>query len=88
MIQILDRRSNGPLTLLVDSTGIQFLGDGEWQARRHEGRGRRQGRKVHLAMDPATSDIRAVEFTPSRNGDSPVPPICSIRSSKMSRAPR
>jgi hypothetical protein len=25
-------------------------------------------------MDTATSDIRAVEFTPSREGDSPVPP--------------
>lgn len=36
--------------------------------------GRRQWRKVHLAMDPATSDIRAVEFTPSRDGDSPVLP--------------
>jgi hypothetical protein len=31
-------------------------------------------RKVHLAMDTATSDIRAVEFTPSREGDSPVLP--------------
>ena len=29
---------------------------------------------VHLAMDPATSDIRAVEFTPGRAGDSPVLP--------------
>ncbi len=37
MIQILDRRSKGPLNLLLDSTGIQFLGDGEWQARKHGG---------------------------------------------------
>jgi hypothetical protein len=29
---------------------------------------------VHLAMDAATSDIRAVEFTPGREGDSPVLP--------------
>jgi hypothetical protein len=29
---------------------------------------------VHLAMDTATSDIRAVEFTPSSVGDSPVLP--------------
>ena len=36
--------------------------------------GRRQWRKVHLAMDTATSDIRAVEFTPSSDGDSPVLP--------------
>ena len=30
--------------------------------------------KVHLAADPARSDIRAVEFTPSRDGDGPVLP--------------
>ena len=71
----------------MDSTGIKFLGDGEWQARKHGVQGRRQslpgngllanrerGRKVHLAMDTATSDIRAVEFTPSSDGDSPVLP--------------
>ena len=58
----------------MDSTGIKFLGDGEWQARKHGIQGRRQWRKVHLAMDTATSDIRAVEFTPSREGDSPVLP--------------
>ncbi|WP_444666575.1 IS5 family transposase [Cereibacter changlensis] len=63
-----------PLNLLVDSTGIKFLGDGEWQARKHGVQGRRQWRKVHLAMDTATSDIRAVEFTPSSDGDSPVLP--------------
>jgi len=72
---------------VTDSTGIKFLGDGalsanagirlpgdKWQARKHGVQGRRQWRKVHLAMDPATSDIRAVEFTLSRDGDSPVLP--------------
>ena len=86
-VQIPYRRAEGPLNLLVDSTGIKFLGDGEWQARKHGVQGRRQslpgngllanrerGRKVHLAMDTATSDIRAVEFTPSSDGDSPVLP--------------
>lgn len=52
-------RSDGPLSLLVDSNGIQ---------------GRRQWRKVHLAMDTATSDIRAVEVTSSGDGDSPILP--------------
>ncbi|WP_424988056.1 IS5 family transposase [Microbulbifer sp. S227A] len=73
-VQIPYRRADGPLNLLVDSTGIKFLGDGEWQARKHGAQGRRQWRKIHLAMDTATSDIRAVEFTPSRDGDSPVLP--------------
>ena len=73
-IQIPFRRSAEPLKLLVDSTGIKFLGDGEWLARKHGPQRRRQWRKVHLAMDATTGDIRAVEFTPSRAGDSPILP--------------
>lgn len=73
-VQIPYRRIDGPLNLLVDSTGIKFLGDGEWQARKHGVQGRRQWRKVHLVMDTATSDIRALEFTPSSDGDSPILP--------------
>jgi hypothetical protein len=73
-VQILYRRADGPLNLLVDSTGIKFLGDGECQARKHGVQGRRQWRKVHLAMHTEASDIRAVESTPSREGDSPVLP--------------
>lgn len=73
-MQIPYRRADGPLNLPADSTGIRFLGDGEWQARKHAVQGRRQWRKVHPAMDTATSDIRAVGFTPGREGDSPVLP--------------
>jgi len=50
----------------------EITSGGEWQARKHSVQGRRQWHTVHLAMDLATSDIRAVEFTPSRGGDSPV----------------
>jgi hypothetical protein len=32
-VRIPYRRADGPLNLLVDSTGIKFLGGGEWQAR-------------------------------------------------------
>ncbi len=73
-IQIPYRRAGGTLNLLVDSTGVKVLGDGEWQARKHGPSRRRQWRKVHLAMDAATGDIRAVEFTSSHQGDSPVLP--------------
>ncbi len=71
-IQIPYRRSGCPLNLLVDSTGVKVLGDGEWQARKHGLSRRRQWRKVHLAMDAVTGDVRAVEFTSSHQGDSPV----------------
>lgn len=73
-VGISSRRAPGPLNLLVDSTGIKFLGDGEWLARKHGTHRRRQYRKVHLAMDTAPGDIRAVEFTSSREGDSPILP--------------
>ena len=73
-VQIPSRRAAGPLNLLVDSTGIKFLGDGEWLARKHGSQRRRQYRKVHLAMDTATGDVRAVAFTSSDKGDSPVLP--------------
>lgn len=68
------RRSDQPLNLLIDSTGIRFRGDGEWLSRKHGVTRRREWRKVHLAMDTATGDIRAVEFTSSRQGDSPILP--------------
>ena len=70
-VQVPYRRAGGPLHLLVDSTGIRFLGDGEWQARKHGVQRRRRWRLVHLAMDAAASDIRAVEFTPQPRGRQP-----------------
>ena len=73
-VQIPYRRSDQPLNLLIDSTGIRFRGDGEWLSRKHGVTRRREWRKVHLAMDTATGDIRAVEFTSSRQGDSPILP--------------
>jgi hypothetical protein len=73
-IQIPFRRAGGDLNLLVDSTGVKTRGDGEWQVRKHGHSRRRQWRKVHLAMDTATGDIRGVEFTSSQTGDSPVLP--------------
>ena len=73
-IQIPYRRAGGNLNLLVDSTGVKMAGDGEWQVRKHGPGRRRQWRKVHLAIDAETSDVRAVEFTSSHEGDSPVLP--------------
>lgn len=43
-VRIPCRRADGPLDLLVDSTGIKLRGDGEWQARKHGVQGRRRRR--------------------------------------------
>jgi len=68
------RGSEGPLHLLVDSTGIKVEGEGEWTARKHGGSKRRVWRKVHLGIDEKTPEIRAVEFTSSNIGDAPMLP--------------
>ncbi len=68
------RGSKGPLHLLVDSTGIKVRGEGEWHARKHGGARLRVWRKVHLGIDEATMEVRAVEITGSHVGDAPVLP--------------
>ena len=45
------RPSRNGLHLLADSTGIKFLGEGEWKTKKHGAERRRQWRKVHLGID-------------------------------------
>jgi hypothetical protein len=68
------RPSSSALNLLVDSTGIKFLGEGEWKRKKHGAEYRRQWRKVHLAIDAQTLEIRAIEVTDNRIGDAPMLP--------------
>jgi Transposase DDE domain len=42
--------ATGPLHLIVDSTGLSVVGEGEWAAAKHGGRGTRGWRKLHLAL--------------------------------------
>jgi len=88
VVQIPYRRPGGPVTLPVDSTSIKFRGDGEWQARKHGASRRRQWRKVHIGMDAQTGDVRAVELTSSRQGDSRCCQTCWRSSPKMKRSAR
>ena len=73
-INIPYRGSQGPLLLLIDSTGIKVEGEGEWNARKHGGPKRRVWRKIHLGIDEQTLGIRAAEFTTSDVGDAPISP--------------
>ena len=68
------RPSSDGLHLLVDSTGIKMMGEGEWKTRKHGASYRRQWRKVHLGIDAETLDIRAIEVTSNAIGDAPVLP--------------
>lgn len=74
IVNIPIRESQGPLHLLIDSTGIKVEGEGEWHTRKHGGSKRRIWRKVHLGIDEKTLEVRAVEVTGSNVGDPPVLP--------------
>ena len=39
------------LPLVLDSTGLSIVGEGEWATAKHGGRGRRGWRKLHLGVD-------------------------------------
>lgn len=66
--------TNTGLHLLVDSTGIKMLGEGEWKTKKHGADYRRQWRKVHLGIDAFTLEIRAMEVTDNSIGDAPILP--------------
>jgi IS5 family transposase len=40
-----------PIHLIVDSTGLSIVGEGEWAAAKHGGKGRRGWKKLHLGVD-------------------------------------
>jgi hypothetical protein len=47
----------------------EVYGASEWQAEKHGQRGRRTWRKLHLAIDPDSSEILASELTTNEMGD-------------------
>jgi len=48
----LDRVSTGKcMHLIVDSTGLSILGEGEWAAAKRGGHGKRGWKKLHLGVD-------------------------------------
>ena len=57
------RTANGPVHLLVDSTGVKLSGPGEWLAGKHGTQRRRAWRKLHLAVDAKTGTIVASTLT-------------------------
>ena len=71
-VQVHYKASTKGLHMLADSTGIKFLGEGEWKTKKHGAERRRQWRKVHLGIDAQTLQIRAIAVTTNEVGDSPM----------------
>jgi hypothetical protein len=48
------------LYLVVDSTGLSIVGEGEWAAVKHGGRGKRAWKKLHLGVDRSGAIVAEV----------------------------
>jgi hypothetical protein len=65
----LTRAHNGPIRLIVDSTGLKILGSGEWNAHKYKASKKRRGwRKLHIGVDEE-GFIVAAELTASSGDD-------------------
>jgi hypothetical protein len=53
----------GPLHVLIDSTGLQVYGAGQWLEAKHGAKSSRTWRKLHLAVDAASGMIMAQTLT-------------------------
>lgn len=62
------------LHLLVDSTCIKMLGEGDWKTKKQRADYRSQWRKVHLGIDADTLEIQAISMTDNATGDAPILP--------------
>ena len=65
----LTRAHDGPIDLIVDSTGLKILGRGGWNAHKHKtSKKRRDWRKLHIGVD-AEGFMVAAELTASSRDD-------------------
>ena len=60
---------DGPIQLLIDSTGLKVFGAGEWLQEKHGAKARRTWKRLHLAMDADTGMIMASTLTGNDVGD-------------------
>ena len=47
----MDSAPQGPVSVIVDSTGLKLCGQGEWHAHKHGDKKRRSWKKLHLGVD-------------------------------------
>jgi hypothetical protein len=74
------RKTNEPIHLLVDSTGLKVFGEGEWKTRKWGADKRRTWLKMHIGVDKRSGQIVGVRLTDSgqQDGEEFAPLLASI----------
>lgn len=67
-VSLASRTGDGPIDLIIDSSGLTIVGEGEWAAAKHGENGRRGWKKLHLGVD-ACGEIVAQVLTNSNVDD-------------------
>ena len=70
----LTRAHDGPIDLIVDSTGLKILGRGEWNAHKTSKK-RRDWRKLHIGVDAEGFMVAAELPASSRDDASTLPDL-------------
>ena len=63
-----------PLDLVIDSSGLKIYGEGEWKVKVHGASHRRKWIKAHIALDPSSQEVMAIEVTENSIHDAKVLP--------------
>jgi hypothetical protein len=72
--------------VLIDSTGLQVYGAGQWLEAKNGAKSRRKWRKLHLAVDAASGMIEAQTLTDQQADDpSQVGPLLDEISGSIAR---
>ena len=65
----LPKKTNQPLNIVMDSTGLKIYGEGEWKVRQHGVSKRRTWRKLHVGANPEDGEIQAALLTENSVSD-------------------
>lgn len=66
--------NEGPIDIIVDSTGVKILGAGEWRSEAYRQPKRRTWRKLHLSVNAASQEIVAECLTSKKCDDADLVP--------------
>lgn len=72
-VQLRRAPADEAIQLIVDSTGLSIVGEGEWAAAKHGGKGKRGWKKLHLGVAP-TGIIVAQDLTDGHADDAATVP--------------
>jgi hypothetical protein len=75
--QQIERAPQGPLSLIVDSSGLQVCGQGEWQAQKHGEKPHKRWKKLHIGVDTQGHIVAATVTESHAQDPAQVPELLS-----------